>query len=223
MLRGAQIKAGAEAGGATPRQTTLRTSGTPHGLRGRSKPRSDLPQRPASAPAVSPLVPSIYSLNNNKSHLFIPFRKEPLFQYPLSGVFWWSLPPAPPRDMCVPHLPLSVGRVLTGARGCLSLGLWTYSFRGGSAPSSRARPSGNIRLTCNTRILGVPSARAVAAPCVSPGGHSPLGLGHLCTWFYFFSLLGEGVAAFAFPFLAEISHVRRQKPWPSGASTKKGG
>lgn len=96
VLRGAQIKAGAEAGGATPRQTTLRTSGTPHGLRGRSKPRSDLPQRPASAPAVSPLVPSIYSLNNNKSHLFIPFRKETLFQYPLSGVFWWSLPPAPP-------------------------------------------------------------------------------------------------------------------------------
>lgn len=55
----------------------------------RQKPELDCPQaheHPASVLAASAPVPCIYSFNNNRSHLFIPFRKGPCFGH-LSGVF----------------------------------------------------------------------------------------------------------------------------------------
>lgn len=71
--------------------------------------------------------------------------------------------------------------------------------------------------TGNMRVLGDPPARAAAFP-VSPGRRrtSIFARG-------FPSLVFCGGFAFAFAFLAEISHVHPQKLWLPRASTKKGG
>lgn len=60
---------------------------------------------PAAVPAAGSPIPCIYSFNNNKSHLFIPFREGPCSGH-LSGVFCCFRFPS----TCVPHPP-SLGRV----------------------------------------------------------------------------------------------------------------
>lgn len=142
-LRGAQMGAGAEASGAPPQQTTLRTSGTHHGHRGRSQNGTSTGtyECPASAPAVSPPVPCIYSFHNDKSHLFIPFRKETWFHFPLSGVFCCFASTCPSLG-CVCFTRPSRGAVAVvcphvGTRVSLC-GSPDLQFPGGSALGSRA-------------------------------------------------------------------------------------
>lgn len=117
-LRGARMRAGAEASGAPPQQPTLRASETHHGHRGRSQDGTF--HRHVGAqhqPRLSaPPVPCIYSFNNNKSHLFIPCRKETSFYPPLSGAFCGLASTCPSRwavAVVCPHV--STRRSLCGS------------------------------------------------------------------------------------------------------------
>ena len=179
-----------------PQRTKLRMSEAHHGHRGRNQ-NGTVPRRmstleyPASVLAAGASIPCIYSFNSNKSHLFIPFRKDTLFGSLLSGVFCCFSSTCPFLGcVCLTwpfHWVMFVmcPHAGTGEPLCGSLDL---QFPGGSAPEC---PSGPLKghLTCNNECLGDLSARAVAAPCVPPDSHLSLGLIHFCTWFYFFSLL----------------------------------
>lgn len=103
VLRGAPMR------GRVPAAKLRTSERTEH----QAQPETDLPRAAlsASAPAAGAPGPRIYSFNNKKSHLFIPFREGPRCGH-LSGVF--SCFPSTccrPPLMCVPHLSFSPGCV----------------------------------------------------------------------------------------------------------------
>ncbi|XP_059768247.1 SPRY domain-containing SOCS box protein 1 isoform X1 [Balaenoptera ricei] len=112
----------------------------------RQKPNLDLPQareHPASVLAVGAPVPRIYSFNNNKSHLFIPFRKDTLFGSPLSGVFCCFSSACPSLGCVCLTWPfrwvVSVVCPHVGT-GVSLFGSLDLQFPRGSAPSARVGP-----------------------------------------------------------------------------------
>lgn len=125
----------------------------------RQQPEVDLPQaheHSASVVAAGAAGPCIYSLNNNKSHLFIPFRKGSCSVTSLMCSFAF-LPHSTPWHVCASPVLLAglcLWCVPTWAQVSL-FGSLDLPFPGGSAPSSRAGPSGSFSLKCSMSVLGV--------------------------------------------------------------------
>lgn len=198
LLRGARTRSRSRAS-----ETKLRTPETHRGRQGGSRARG----HPAAVPAAGAPVPHIYSFNNNKSHLFIPFGEGPC-PGRLSGGFRRSPFPS------VRASPVLTGPCLVCAPTRARLSSFGSCdppvFPGGCAPSSRAGPSGSASLT--GRAWGGSRLRGCGSPRVSTSLLT-LGLIHLCTRFYFFRLpwvfrCGFGLA---FGFVTDISHVPLQK------------